>query len=110
MPGSAEFSCHYANNVFVFVSEENLKKFVDNPRMYLQDGEPHMPPDYRLLVVGPRGSGTNTQAKNLEELYGWRIVDFTEIVRNKMMEILEMEEKLPNNVSELGPCMICCSA
>lgn len=71
-----------------------------------------MPPDYRILMVGPRGSGTTTQAKKLEALYGWRIVDFPTIVSNKMNEILEMdrnEGKLPNNVSEEGDCMICCS-
>jgi len=34
--GVPEFACHYANNVFVFLTEDNLKKFVSNPRQYLR--------------------------------------------------------------------------
>lgn len=42
MPGLPEFAAHYANNVFVFNSEENLKAFVKEPRVYLGD-QPQMP-------------------------------------------------------------------
>ncbi len=34
-PGLPEFAAHYANNVFVFSSEENLKAFAKEPRFYL---------------------------------------------------------------------------
>jgi len=30
-----------------------------------------MPASYRLLMVGPRGIGTHTQAALLQEQYGW---------------------------------------
>lgn len=62
MPGLPEFACHYANNVFVFTKEENMKAFVEDPRKFLQNGPPQMPSDYRLMVCGPRGAGTHTQA------------------------------------------------
>jgi hypothetical protein len=51
-----EFAAHYANNVFVFASEENLKAFVKEPRVYLGT-PPEMPPDFRILMLGPNGAG-----------------------------------------------------
>jgi YHS domain-containing protein len=98
IPGAAEFACHYANNVFVFQSEENLKAFVANPRYFLS-AAPEMPSDYRIMMTGPRGSGFHTQAKKLEEHYGWRVVDFTKIVKTKLNEILQMPTKPPNNIT-----------
>lgn len=70
---------------------------------------PQMPPSYRLMVLGPRSAGVNTQAQKLEELYGWRVVNFVEIVRNKLAQIMAMPEKPPNNVTDEGPCAVCCS-
>ena len=55
-PGSPEFAAHYANNVFVFSSEENLKEFVKEPRAYLKSA-PKMPADFRILMLGPTGAG-----------------------------------------------------
>lgn len=58
-PGIPDYACSYANNVFVFQTEENMKSFVANPRNFLQ-AAPQMPSDYRVMVVGPRGAGANT--------------------------------------------------
>ena len=58
-PGLPEFACHFANNVFVFASEDNLKAFISNPRRYLQTA-PEMPKDWRLMITGPSGSGAHT--------------------------------------------------
>lgn len=33
--GQSEFAAHFANNVFVFVSEENLLEFVKEPKKYI---------------------------------------------------------------------------
>ena len=74
-----EFAAHFGNNVFVFKDEVNLKKFVARPRFYI-DRAPEMPPNFRLFMVGPRGIGLRTQAEKLQELYGWRVVDFKQIV------------------------------
>jgi shikimate kinase len=43
-----------------------------------------MPENYRVMMVGPRGSGYHTQAEELSHLYGWRIVDFPKIVEKKL--------------------------
>jgi len=95
--GSPEFACHYANNVFVFTSEENMNDFQRDPKRCLVN-PPQMPPDFRLLMLGPKGAGVHTQAKMLEEEYGWRVVDYLEVVQTKLREIIAQPEKLPNNV------------
>jgi len=46
-----------------------------SPRDYLS-GPPAMPSDYRVLLLGPRGAGVRSQAKALNDHYGWRLVDF----------------------------------
>ena len=106
--GSPEFAAHFANNVFVFQNEENLKAFVKEPRTYISEA-PKMPEGFRLMMFGPRGIGVKSQAERLEKLYGWRVVDFKQIVQNKLREIMAQPAKLPNNISDQGPCMICLS-
>jgi len=54
-----EFAADYGKNVFVFQNEENLKEFVKQPRFYLENA-PEMPPNFRLLMMGPRGIGVRT--------------------------------------------------
>jgi len=61
-----EFAAHYANNVFVFATEENLKAFAKEPRTYL-GAPPEMPPDFRILMLGPNGAGVPEQAALLEK-------------------------------------------
>jgi hypothetical protein len=105
-PGVPENAAHFANNVFVFANDVNRDKFVKDPRKYLQL-PPAMPQDYRLMMLGPRGSGVRAQAARLEQFYGWRVVDFMQVVQDKLREILAMPSKLPNNICpETGPCMV----
>ena len=105
-PGLPENSAHFANNVFVFASEENRNSFVKDPRFYLNK-PPCMPANLRLMMLGPRGSGVKTQAKLLEDKYGWQVIDFNLIVQNKLREILSMPIKPPNNIcTDVGECMV----
>jgi len=41
-----------------------MKEFVDNPRKFVSKA-PEMPPNFRLLLLGPKGVGVKTQAKRL---------------------------------------------
>ena len=68
-----------------------------------------MPDDYRVLILGPIGAGVKTQTRAMNELYGWRIVDFNKIVRDKLAEIMALPIKPPNNLRTDGPCMVCLS-
>ena len=66
-----------------------MKEFVKEPRLYI-DKPPQMPPNFRLAMLGPRGVGVRAQAERLEQLYGWRVVDFKQIVQEKLRDILGM--------------------
>ena len=94
--GKADFACHYSGNVFVFSSEENFKAFMLQPKKYLLE-KPKMPDIFRVLMLGPRGAGRHTQAKLLSETYGWKIVDFKELVKNTLEELIKSEVHIPNN-------------
>ena len=54
--GAAEFACHYNGNVFVFGNEENMKSFILEPKKYIKKN-PAMPDVFRVLFLGPRGTG-----------------------------------------------------
>lgn len=94
--GKADFACHYCGNVFVFGNEENLKAFMIEPKKYLQE-KPKMPEIFRVLLLGPKGAGKHTQAKLLSEIYGWKIVDFKELIKNTLDELMRSEHHIPNN-------------
>ena len=38
----------------------------------------------------------------MNELYGWTIVDFKELVKNRLVELMQMETHIPNNPIEGG--------
>jgi hypothetical protein len=57
--GLPEFAVHFANNVFVFKTEDNMNKFIENPREFIQT-PPEMPASFRVLMLGPRGVGKRT--------------------------------------------------
>lgn len=86
--GSPEFACHYNGNVFVFGSEENMKAFLSEAKKYIQQ-RPSMPKIFRMLLLGPRGSGKHDQAKLLSDTYGWKIVDFKKIVKQRIEELIK---------------------
>ncbi len=79
--GNPEFAATYFGRVFVFINEENRKKFLNNPKKYL-NVPPQVPNNYRISIVGPSKSGKKTIAKILNELYGWKIIDMEEIFEN----------------------------
>lgn len=73
-----------------------MKAFISTPKKYLED-RPSMPSIYRILMLGPRGAGLHTQAAALFDTYGWRIVDFKQVVREKLEELMKYEVHIPNN-------------
>lgn len=108
VPGVPDFSAHYANNVFVFENEANQKAFLTSPRHYLATA-PTMPADFRVMILGPKGAGVKSQATALNQHYGWRLVDFNQIVKDKLSDIMALPIKPPNNLTNEGPCMVCLS-
>ena len=78
LTGSTEFPAVYFSRVFLFVSEENRKKFLDNPKKYIST-PPKVPVNYRISIIGPSKSGKSLIANMLSEIYGWRVIDMEEI-------------------------------
>ena len=94
--GVADLACHYNGNVFVLSSDENLKAFLLEPKRYLMD-RPSMPSIFRILMLGAKSTGKHTQAQLLSDTYGWRIVDFKELVRSRLEEMMRYDLHIPNN-------------
>ncbi|MCQ2816063.1 MAG: nucleoside monophosphate kinase [archaeon] len=78
LQGSTEFPAVYFGRVFLFVTEENRKKFLENPKKYINE-PPKVPINYRISIIGPSKSGKSTIAQMLSELYGWKIMDMEDI-------------------------------
>ena len=78
LTGSTEFPAVYFSRVFLFVSEENRKKFLENPKKYIST-PPRVPVNYRVSIIGPAKSGKSLIANMLSEIYGWKIIDMEEI-------------------------------
>ena len=78
LTGSTEFPAVYFSRVFLFVSEDNRKKFLENPKKYISC-PPQVPINYRVSIIGPSKSGKSLIANMLSEIYGWRIIDMEEI-------------------------------
>jgi YHS domain-containing protein len=96
MQGTPEFACHYNGSVFAFGNEENLKTFLVEPKKFIQE-RPNMPDVFRILLLGPRGAGKHTQAQLLSDTYGWKIIDFKQLVKSKLDELIKQEVHIPNN-------------
>ena len=62
--GKFEFAAEYAGRVFVFENENNLNKFINCPRNFVQK-LPQLPKKTNIAIAGPRKSGKKTLAKIL---------------------------------------------
>ena len=78
LTGSTEFPASYFGRVFLFVSDDNRKKFLDNPKKYINE-PPQVPQNYRISIIGPPQSGKKTIANMLSQIYHWKIINMEEI-------------------------------
>jgi len=49
-------------------------------------------------MLGPKGIGVHTQAQKLSDVYGWKVIDYPKVVKNRLEQILKDDIHLPNNV------------
>jgi len=73
-----------------------MKAFILEPKKYINN-PPAMPHVFRMLMLGPKGAGKHTQAKLLSDTYGWKIVDFKELVKGRLEELMKSDGHIPNN-------------
>lgn len=78
--GKPEFPATYASRVFLFTNEKNQKEFNATPRKFLTD-KPKMPSTYTVALMGPSSAGKSTIAKLLSKRYGWKVINFSEILK-----------------------------
>lgn len=95
--GKTAFPAEFMGRVFLFISEENRKKFLDNPKKYLNEA-PDVPKNYRVAIFGPPKSGKNSIAKMINQLFGWKRINLEEIQDSVKDYQKSLEEPEPNNV------------
>ena len=78
LTGSTEFPASYFSRVFLFVSDDNRKKFLENPKKYICE-PPQVPQNYRISIIGPPQSGKKKIANMLSQIYHWKIINMEEI-------------------------------
>ena len=102
--GVGEFPASYAHHVFLFSGEENQKEFMNTPGKFLHK-PPFMPGEFRLALLGPRGSGKRTMATRLSEKYGWKVVDLLKLYEDKLQFQREQAKtQLLVNNPEINTC------
>lgn len=94
--GKGEFAAEYASMVFLFESDENLKKFVGTPRAFLQQ-KPVMPKTYSIALCGPHASGKKEMSARLAKRYGWKVINLENIVEEVVRKQMEWQEHIPCN-------------
>lgn len=95
--GTTEFPAEYMCRLFLFVSEDNRKKFLENPKKYLST-PPEVPKNYRVAIFGPPKSGKNTVAKIISNLFGWKKLSLEEIHEQVKDYQKSLEEPESNGV------------
>lgn len=97
--GTPEQATVYAGHVFVHATENTKKEFMEDPKKYLQK-LPYMPKEYRVAIIGQKGSGKHTQAENLSKLYGWKIFDLEKMIKEKIEEFKTLSATVKANNPE----------
>ena len=77
--GKAEFPVSYASRIFLFANEKNQKEFIATPRKFLKE-KPKMPSTYNIALLGPQCSGKQTLSRLLAKRYGWKVINFCELL------------------------------
>jgi adenylate kinase family enzyme len=68
-----------------------------NPKKYLVVPA-KMPKKYTIAILGQRQSGKRTLARQLQEKYGWKIIDAHEIIAEILNRQRQMEKHVPSNM------------
>ncbi|XP_060229270.1 adenylate kinase 9 [Meriones unguiculatus] len=86
-PGTADFSVSFLGKMYCLSSEETLRWFSTNPRLYLL---PPMPiPPCKLFVFGPRYAGKTTLSNLLAEYFKGKVIDYAKLVQPRFDEARE---------------------
>lgn len=80
--GRGEFGASFLDKVYLMADENCLRKFLKNPRPYLQHPQPRAP--CKLSILGPKYSGKTSLAGLLAKKYNAKVIDMKTLMEPKM--------------------------
>lgn len=93
--GKEDFAAKLGNKVYLLSSEDDLKKFLQTPNLFISGKIPTSFPPPRICVIGAPMSGKTKLSQAIAFNYGLKYVNFFELVRH------EYKLKLYNSFFEL---------
>jgi adenylate kinase family enzyme/YHS domain-containing protein len=83
--GSDLFEANYLGLAYVFADEGKLKKFLENPEVYV-NAPAVLPKNYIILLLGCTGSGKSSLAKVLSQHFNFTILSTHELLQLKQQQ------------------------
>lgn len=87
------------NKVYMMADEASLRKFLKNPRPYLEHPQPRAP--CKVSVLGPKYSGKSSLSTLLAKRYNGKVIDMQTLIEPKMVKAREeLVEKTRKEAAE----------
>jgi ABC-type multidrug transport system fused ATPase/permease subunit len=107
-PGSVDIQCKYKGLLYRFVSEEARQIFMSKPDLFVPDNGANVllcTPAPRIIILGPRGAGKSTQARELArrlDIFHVKFRDYLqELIVGKTKKRIEPEKDEDKQLEEL---------
>ncbi|XP_076265795.1 adenylate kinase 9-like [Rhynchophorus ferrugineus] len=101
--GKDRFMAKYNNQDYSFCTEDDLKKFLEDPSRYVFSQPQKIPPP-RICIVGVTGSGKTTLSRAIANNYGLMYVSFDDLLgkSSSTAKLLKQEDDiLEKNVEKI---------
>ncbi|XP_032877861.1 adenylate kinase 9 [Amblyraja radiata] len=77
--GKPQFAVSFLDKMYFLSSEENLAKFMANPRTYLLPPQPHTA--CKIAILGPKSSGKTTLCELISQKYDAKVLDMSRLIQ-----------------------------
>ncbi|XP_055490932.1 adenylate kinase 9 isoform X2 [Leucoraja erinacea] len=77
--GKPQFAVSFLDKMYFLSSEENLAKFMANPRTYLLPPQPHTA--CKIAILGPKSSGKTTLCELIAQKYDAKVLDMSSLIQ-----------------------------
>lgn len=81
------FISSFLGYIFCLSSKERFSLFMQNPRPYLLSPQPKVP--FRLIVLGPKGSGKTSLTYLLSETNKTQMINLNDLFQNELNKLLD---------------------
>ncbi|CAH1960894.1 unnamed protein product [Acanthoscelides obtectus] len=79
--GKEDFAVKFEDKVYLFANEENMDKFLVEPRRYLTGNPPESIPPPRICIIGMPGSKKTDLGVDVAHNYGLMFLSYEEIIK-----------------------------